>query len=102
MKSEKDSLLRDLVDPVKSFVEEVHNDTVGDAKKFYSGQAKKVKRNVEEAQVRAQQKKIAQKRQQEEQKKQRKVIMKRAMVVFVVIIVAAVVILSLILNKGLI
>ena len=101
MKAEKDSLLRDLVDPVKSFVEEVHSDTVGDAKKFYAGQAQKVKRSMEDAQVQAKKKKLDQKRRQEEQRAQRKIIMKKATIVFVVIIVIAVVVLSLILNKGL-
>ena len=102
MKTEKDSLLRDLVDPVKSFAEEVHRDTIGDAKEFYASQARKMKRGMEDAQERAKQKKVAQKRRQEEQRAQRKIIMKKATVVFIVIIVVAVVVLSLILNKGLV
>ena len=47
MKTENNSLLHDLVDPVKNFAEEVHSDTIGDAKRFYSAQAQKMKKNAE-------------------------------------------------------
>ena len=86
MNTEKDSLLRDLVDPVKSFVEEVHSDTVGDAKKFYTAQARKMKRSIDDAQAQAKQKKAVQKRRQEERQVQRKAMRKKALIVFVVII----------------
>lgn len=100
MKTEKNSLLRDLVDPVKSFAEEVHSDTVGDAKRFYSAQARKLKENAEATKAQAARRREALRREQEELKKHRQTVMKRAALVAVGLIVTGVVILSLILNHG--
>ena len=41
MKTENNSLLHDLVDPVKNFAEEVRSDTIGDAKRFIKLRQKK-------------------------------------------------------------
>lgn len=100
MKKEENSLLRDLVDPVKSFAQEVGSDTVGDAKKFYSAQAKKMKKNAEEAKLQAARKREEMRREQEELKKHRHAVMKRAVIVVAGLIAVGFVILSLILNNG--
>ena len=92
---------RDLVDPIKSFTEEVCDDTLGDAKRFYTAQAKNIQQSARQAEKRAQEKKAAIRREQEELKKHRKAMMKRAATILVVLIVLSVVILSLILNRGL-
>ena len=39
----------EFINPIKEFVEEVHNDTVGDAVKFYSNVAKKADKNAKAA-----------------------------------------------------
>ena len=91
MKSETlKSLKRDLVDPVKSFVEEVHEDTVGDAVKFYSGQARKVGKSVETAREKARIRREAIRREQEELSRKRKARLKKALIV-----IAAIAVLSL-------
>ena len=100
MKKEENSLLRDLVDPVKSFAEEVGSDTVGDAKRFYAAQARKMKKNAEEAKKQAERRKEERQREQQELKKHRQAVMKRAAIVVAGLIVAGFVILSLILNSG--
>ena len=100
MKEEKNSLIRDLVDPVKSFAEEVHKDTIVDAKNFYSAQAKRMKKNAEAAKAEAARRKEALRREQEELKKHRQAMLKRALFVVAGLIVAGVVILSFILNHG--
>lgn len=74
------SLKRDLVDPVKRFVEEVHDDTVGDAKRFYTEQGKRAQQNAKLARERAREKMEALRREQEEMKKRRAATMKRAAV----------------------
>ena len=43
----------DFINPIKEFVEEVHNDTVGDARKFYSNVAKNAEKNAKAAKERA-------------------------------------------------
>lgn len=100
MKNEKNSLVRDLVDPVKSFAEEVHKDTIVDAKNFYAAQAKKMKKNAEAARAEAARRKEALRREQEEMKKHRQVVMKRALFVVAGLVVAGVIIISFILNHG--
>ena len=100
MKTENNSLLHDLVDPVKSFAEEVHSDTIDDAKRFYSAQARKMKKNAEAAKAEAARRREELKREQEALKKHRRTAMKRAALVAAGLIVIAVVILSLILNHG--
>lgn len=100
MKTVIDSLKRDLVDPVKSFVEEVHEDTVGDAKKFYSDQAKKMERKAKAAQAQAAIKKEELRREREEMRKQRETTMKRAAILIVCLGVIALLIISTVLNRG--
>ena len=89
---------RDLVDPIKTFTEEVYNDTVGDAKRFYSAQAKAVQQTARLAEKRAKEKGEAIRREQEEMKKHRKVMLKRAMIIIASLAVLSLVILSLILK----
>lgn len=100
MKTENNSLLHDLVDPVKNFAEEVHSDTIGDAKRFYSAQAQKMKKNAEAAKAEAARRREELRREQEEMKKHRRTAMKRAALVAAGLIVIGVAILSLILNHG--
>ena len=66
---DRSELMRDLVDPVKSFVNEVREDTVGDAKKFYAGQAKRIRHNIESSQKQTQVRKTELRREQEENRK---------------------------------
>lgn len=100
MKPDKNSLLHDLVDPVKDFAEEVHSDTIGDAKRFYSAQARRIKKNAEAAKAEAARRREELRREQEEMKKHRRTAMKRAALVVAGLIVIGVAILSLILNHG--
>lgn len=74
------SLKRDLVEPVKSFMEEVHDDTIGDAKRFYKAQGRKAQQNARLAREKAREKMEAIRREQEEMKKRRAATMKRAAV----------------------
>ena len=84
----------DFINPIKEFVEEVHNDTVGDARKFYSNVAKNAEKNAKAAKERAKAKQEQIRREKEEMKKHRQETMKRAGIVFAVIIVAAIVAVS--------
>ena len=88
----------EFINPIKEFVEEVHNDTIGDAKKFYSNVAKSAEREAKAARekARARQERIRQ--EQEEMRKHRRETMKRAGVVFAAIIVIAIVAVSVILH----
>ena len=84
----------DFINPIKEFVVEVHNDTVGDARKFYSNVAKSAEKNAKEAKERAKARQEQIRREREEMKKHRRESMKRAGIVFAVIIVAAVIAVS--------
>ena len=88
----------EFINPIKDFVEEVHNDTVGDAVKFYSNVAKKADKNAKAAKARAKARQEEVRRQQEEMKKHRKAMMKRATILFAVIIVAALIAVSVVLH----
>ena len=79
------SLKRDLVEPVKRFAEEVHDDTIGDAKRFYTAQGKRAQQNARLARERAREKMEAIRREQEEMKKRRSATMKRAAVTMVLL-----------------
>ena len=100
MKDDRSDLLRDLVDPVRSFVDEVHNDTVGDAKKFYAGQARKLKNRMDSSRRQAQIRKAEHMRAQEEQRKRRRAALKRTAIVLAVIAVVAFLVISAALNRG--
>ena len=78
---EKQSLRRDLVGPVKSFLREVGDDTVGDAKKFYTARARETEKSVRRAQAQTREKLAAIRREQEELKKHRQAMMKRAAII---------------------
>ena len=88
----------EFINPIKEFVEEVHNDTVGDAMKFYSNVAKSAQKNAKAAKARAKARQEEVRRQQEEMKKHRKTMMKRATILFAVIIVAALIAVSVVLH----
>ena len=95
-----EELKRDLVDPIKTFMEEVCDDTIGDAKRFYSAQARKVRRNVRLAEKRTKEKTAAIRQEQEEWKRRRKTRLKRALILFAGLAVLALVVVSLALNRG--
>ena len=88
----------EFINPIKEFVEEVHNDAVGDAVKFYSNVAKSAGKNAKAAKEREKGRQEEIRRQPEEMKKHRKTMMKRATILFAVIIVAAVIAVSLVLH----
>ena len=104
-RKELESLKRDLVDPVKRFAGEVYADTVGDAKKFYSGKARQAREGAEQVRqsaVRAaertkeQMAALAQKR--EEQQKRRRASTKRLAITIVLFILAVIAIVSIALS----
>ena len=88
----------EIFNPVREFVEEVHNDTIGDARKFYSNAARNAEKNAKAAKerVKARQERI--RREQEAMKKQRAATMKRAGIIFAIIIVVGLVAVSIILH----
>ena len=92
---------RDLVDPIKSFTEEVCDDTIGDAKRFYTATAKSARRNARLAEARAREKIAAIEREQAEMSTRRKAVLKRAGTALLVLALLGIVVLSVILNRGL-
>ena len=92
---------RDLVDPIKRFTEEVCDDTIGDAKRFYTATAKSARKNARLAEARAREKMAAIEREQAEMSKRRKAVLKRAGTAFLVLALLGIVVLSVILNRGL-
>ena len=92
---------RDLVDPIKSFTEEVCDDTIGDAKRFYTATAKSARKNARLAEARAREKIAAIEREQAEMSKRRKAVLKRAGTALLVLALLGIVVLSVILNRGL-
>ena len=97
---DRSEMMRDLVDPVKSFVNEVREDTVGDAKKFYAGQAKRIRHHMESSRKRTQVRKAELRREQEEKRKHRKAALKKVMSIIAVIAVIAFLVISAALNRG--
>ena len=91
---------RDLVDPIKSFTEEVCDDTLGDAKRFYTARARSVRQNARLAEQRAKEKREAIRRSQEEMKQNRKAMLKRAEIILVALALLGIVVISLILYRG--
>ena len=96
-----EEMKRDLVDPIKSFTEEVCDDTIGDAKRFYAAKAKTARENARLAEKRTKEKMAAIGREEAEMKKRRKAIASRAVTILAVLALLGIVILSLILNHGL-
>ena len=88
----------EILNPVREFVEEVQNDTIGDARKFYSNAARNAEKNAKAAKERAKARREKIRREQEEMKKQRAATMKRAGIVFAVIIVIGIIAVSVILH----
>ena len=89
-----ESLKQDLVGPVKAFLKEVHRDTVGDAKKYYSAKAQKVKKEAQCAQDKAKAQMAELRREQEQMRKRRKLMQKRAAIVLALLSVFSLVIIS--------
>lgn len=87
-----ESLKQDLVGPLKSFISEVHEDTVGDAKRFYSAKAGKAKQSARLAQARAKEQMAALKHEQEKMQRQRRAAMKRAAIILAAIALFALII----------
>lgn len=98
---ERDSLKRDLVGPVKIFLDEIHNDTVVDAKKYYAARARKIGDNVNLARNRTRERMALLKREQEERQRQRKLMLKRAALALALLAALTFVIVSAALNRGL-
>ena len=96
-----EELKRDLVDPIRSFTEEVCSDTFGDAKRFYAAMAKKAQENAKLAVKRMREKAEAVRREKEEMKKHRKEMIKRAAIILAVLSVLIMIIFSLALKHGL-
>ena len=84
----------DFINPIKEFVEEVHDDTIGDARKFYSNVAKNAEKNAKAAKERARAKQEQIRLENEDMKKHRVDTIKRAGIFFAVIILAAIVAVS--------
>ncbi len=88
------SLKHDLVDPVKSFTEEVYRDTVGDAGSFYADKARKAQRSAKLTQEKTKARMAAIRREQEEMKQRRNATMKRAAITLAVLALFAFVVIS--------
>ncbi len=93
-REELKSLKNDLVNPVKRFVGEVYTDTVGDAKAFYSRQAKQAGQTVKQVHRRTEEQMqvFAQKR--EAQQRQRKASLKWVAITLVLILAIGVIFIS--------
>ena len=99
-KEERQSLRRDLVDPVKGFLDEVQRDTVGDAKRYYAARARKAEQEIKRAREKTREQMAAIRREQEELKKQRRRLMKRAAIVLALLAFLSLVVISVALNRG--
>ncbi len=95
-----EELKRDLVDPIKTFTEEVCDDTIGDAERFYSAHAKKLRRTIRLTEERTKEKTAAIRREQEERKRRRQAKLSRAVIVFAGLAVLILIVVSLALNRG--
>ena len=89
------SLKQDLVGPIKDFAAEVREDSIGDAKRFYSAEAHKAAQNVRRAQEKAAQQAAALRREQAEMRRRRSVLMKRAAIALVVMALFSLAVISL-------
>ena len=99
-KKERESLKRALVNPVKNFIDEVQDDTLGDAKRFYSEKARDVALRAKIARERAEIQTAAMKLEQEQRRKQRRKGLKRALILLAVLAALSLIVISVILNKG--
>ena len=88
------SLKHDLVDPVKSFTEEVYRDTVGDAGSFYADKARKAQHRAKLTQEKTKARMAAIRREQEEMKQRRSATMKRAAITLAILALFAFVVIS--------
>ena len=97
-RKELESLKRDLVDPVKSFVGEVYSDTVGDAKRFYSGRARQARQSADLVRKRteAQMAVLAQKR--EAQQRRRMASMKKTGIILALVVLIGILFVSIALS----
>ena len=95
-----EELRRDLVDPVKTFAEDVYSDTIGDAKQFYYGQAKSIQQRIKRAEIHAQEKAAAIMREKEEVKKLRKAMMKKVLIILAAVIAFSLIVFPLLLSQS--
>lgn len=92
------SLKQDLVGPLKRFTQEVREDTVGDAKRFYSAQARRAAKNAKLARQKTAEKMAELRREQQELQRRRQRLMKRAGITLVLLAIFSAVVLSLALH----
>jgi type VI protein secretion system component VasF len=90
-----ESLKQDLVGPLKRFTQEVREDTVGDAKRFYVAQARRAAQNAKLAQQKTAEKMARLRQEQEQLQRRRKQLMKRAAITLALLALLSAVILSL-------
>ena len=93
-KENLESLKQDLFNPVKAFVKEVHDDTVGDAKKYYSAKAQKARQNADLAREKARAQMAAIRREQEQTRMRRKALKKRAAITLALLALLSLVLVS--------
>lgn len=79
---------------MKSFVGEVYTDTVGDARRFYSSQARQAKQTAKVVQQRTEEQMSAYVQMREEQQKQRKVSAKRLGIILTLVVLIGIVFIS--------
>ena len=89
------SLKQDLVGPIRDFAAEVGEDTVGDAKRFYTAGARKAAQGARRAQEKAAQQAEAVRREQAELRKRRSALMKRAAITLVFLALFSLAVISL-------
>ncbi len=88
------SLKRDLIDPVKTFTEEVYDDSIGDAGRFYAGRAQRAQRSAELARERTREKMAAIRKEREEMKRRRSAMMKRAAIIMALLALFGLIVMS--------
>ena len=91
---ELESLKQDLVGPVKSFLAEVREDSIGDAKRYYSARARKAQQDVKLAQKRTEERLKAVRQEQEALRRRRKAMMKRASIILALLALFSLVLIS--------
>ena len=93
-REELESLKRDLVNPVKRFAREVYHDTVGDAKTFYTAQARQAQRNAGLVRQRTEERMAVLAQRREKQQAQRLAWMKRAALILALVLVLGLIFVS--------
>ncbi len=97
-RKELKSLKGDLINPIKVFVDEVYNDTVGDSRRFYSSKARQTKQKIKQVRNKTEEQMSAFAQKRDEQQKRRKTSVKRITIVLALVVLSGIIIVSLALS----